>query len=59
MDKEKRHEGDVAAMIGDTNLFMGEAGVAEVMLMIAEVSYRRQGYGKEALLLLLRYGNSR
>lgn len=47
-------------MIGDSNLFFlgqeeGMGTVAEVMVMIAEPSYRRRGYAREAVLALMAY----
>jgi len=45
-------------MIGDVNLFFDKprSPVAEVMIMVAEKPYRRKGYGRESLILLLIYG---
>ena len=47
---------EVSAMVGDTNLFLQEDGVAEAEIMIAEVGARGGGLGREAMLLMLRYG---
>ena len=47
---------EVSAMVGDTNLFLQEDGVAEAEIMIAEVEARGGGLGREAMLLMLRYG---
>ena len=47
---------EVKAMVGDTNLFLQEDGVAEAEIMIAEVEARGGGLGWEAMLLMLRYG---
>lgn len=47
-------------MIGDTNIFLidpDDRTTAEIDIMIAEASYRSKGRGKEATLLMLRYGN--
>jgi RimJ/RimL family protein N-acetyltransferase len=45
-------------MIGDVNLFVNEEDptAAEIEVMIAEKCYRRQGYGREALSIMLAYG---
>ena len=43
-------------MVGDTNLFIQEDGVAEAEIMIAEMEARGGGLGREAMLLMLRYG---
>ncbi|XP_017787305.1 PREDICTED: N-acetyltransferase 9-like protein [Nicrophorus vespilloides] len=64
LDKEKYEEtqNEVAAMIGDTNLFFlnNEDGplavVAEAEIMIAEEWARRKGCGWEAMVFLLKYG---
>jgi len=47
-------------MIGDVNLFLTDPEdrtVAEIELMIADPGFRRLGLGREAALLMLRYGN--
>jgi len=50
------------AMAGDVNLFLndpdGNKTVAEIEIMVAEKSCRRRGFGKEALLLMMQYGES-
>lgn len=46
----------MSAMVGDTNLFLQEDGVAEAEIMIAEVEARGSGLGREAMTLMLRYG---
>lgn len=49
----------VDAMIGDTNLYLVEEDdclTAETGVMIAERALRGGGRGKEAMLLMLRYG---
>nr|CAD7411609.1 unnamed protein product [Timema poppensis] len=52
---------EIAAMIGDTNLFFhsneDHVRVAEAEIMIAEVASRGKRRGWEALLLMLRYGD--
>nr|CAD7431194.1 unnamed protein product [Timema monikensis] len=55
---------EIAAMIGDTNLFFHSSEdcedcvkVAEAEIMIAEVASRGKRRGWEALLLMLRYGD--
>eukprot|EP00611_Tribonema_gayanum_P006658 TRINITY_DN1593_c0_g1_i4.p1 TRINITY_DN1593_c0_g1~~TRINITY_DN1593_c0_g1_i4.p1 ORF type:complete len:217 (-),score=75.79 TRINITY_DN1593_c0_g1_i4:22-672(-) len=51
---------DQARMIGDVNLFFGadhdDPAAAEVEVMIAEAAYRRRGYAREAVAMLMRYG---
>lgn len=47
------------AMVGDTNLYFNDPynkSCAEIEIMIAEKSDRGKGYGREAVLLMLRYG---
>ena len=47
-------------MVGDVNLFIEaeheEGKVAEINIMIAESSMRRKQRGKEATVLMLKYG---
>lgn len=46
-------------MIGDTNIFLKNidgSEIGEIEVMIAEKESRGQGMGKEAVLLMLRYG---
>jgi len=47
-------------MVGDTNLFVEaeheEEKAAEIDIMIAESGMRRKQRGKEATLLMLKYG---
>lgn len=46
-------------MAGDVNLFfndLDEPGLCEVEVMVAEERWRRKGLAREALLMLLRYG---
>ncbi|XP_073245006.1 N-acetyltransferase 9-like protein isoform X2 [Porites lutea] len=47
-------------MAGDVNLFLADSrrDVAEIEIMIAEPSCRRNGLGKEALLTMMHYGNT-
>ena len=63
LSRERLGEGasEVEAMVGDTNLFLGEveeeegeSRVAEAEIMIAEEGARGKGLGREAMLLMLR-----
>lgn len=73
MDAElwRKTEGDeVAAMVGDTNLFFNVSpseddespqhdhyySVAEIEIMIAELAARRKGFATEALILMMEFG---
>jgi RimJ/RimL family protein N-acetyltransferase len=50
---------EIDRMVGDVNIFLhdeADRGNAEIEVMIAEPTSRRKGYGKEALLMMLRYG---
>ncbi|PHT96405.1 N-acetyltransferase 9 [Capsicum chinense] len=51
----------VSSMIGDTNLYIIEKDLkektAEAAVMIADPNYRSKGFGWEAMLLMLNYGN--
>ena len=47
---------EVAAMIGDTNLFKLGESEAEAEIMIAEENARGQRLGWESLLMMIRYG---
>lgn len=59
---ERRAEGGEAeepAMAGDVNLFFNDyddPGMCEVEVMVAEPRWRRKGLAKEAVLMLMRYG---
>ncbi|XP_023163563.1 N-acetyltransferase 9-like protein [Drosophila hydei] len=52
---------EIAAMLGDTNLFVRQDDdepqqyVAEAEIMIASPEARGKGYGREAMLLMLKY----
>jgi len=67
LDKETYlHTGsEEESMVGDTNLFIEtgneeeEDKVAEIDIMIAESSMRRKQRGREATVLMLKYGNSK
>ena len=53
----------MAAMAGDVNMFLndpdGERTVAEIEIMVAEKTCRRKGLGKEALCVMMHYGEPR
>ena len=42
MLEEKEERDEISAMVGDTNLFLAEDGVAEAEIMIAEAGERGQ-----------------
>ncbi|KAH8279992.1 hypothetical protein KR054_011198, partial [Drosophila jambulina] len=56
-----QNQDEIAAMVGDTNLFLHpdpedeDQQVAEAEIMIAEPAARGRGYGREAMLLMLKY----
>ncbi|ALC47428.1 CG11539 [Drosophila busckii] len=59
----ERTKDEITAMVGDTNLFIHcdeESGdcVAEAEIMIAAVEARGKGYGREAMLLMLKYAQT-
>ncbi|XP_001358261.3 N-acetyltransferase 9-like protein [Drosophila pseudoobscura] len=58
-----RDNDEIAAMVGDTNLFLRHEPdtnqkVAEAEIMIAEPQARGKGYGREAMLLMMKYAQS-
>ncbi|KAH8284134.1 hypothetical protein KR054_010845 [Drosophila jambulina] len=59
-----QNQDEIAAMVGDTNLFLHsdsedeDQQVAEAEIMIAEPAARGKGYGREAMLLMLKYAQS-
>ncbi|KAH8356113.1 hypothetical protein KR200_012194 [Drosophila serrata] len=59
-----QNQDEIAAMVGDTNLFLhpdpddSDQQVAEAEIMIAEPAARGKGYGREAMLLMLKYAQS-
>lgn len=58
-----RNQDEIAAMVGDTNLFLhpdpdSDQQVAEAEIMIAEPAARGKGFGREAMLLMLKYAQS-
>ncbi|KAH8232538.1 hypothetical protein KR032_009070 [Drosophila birchii] len=59
-----QNQDEIAAMVGDTNLFLqpdeedSDQQVAEAEIMIAEPAARGKGYGREAMLLMLKYAQT-
>ncbi|XP_016949008.1 alpha/beta-tubulin-N-acetyltransferase 9 [Drosophila biarmipes] len=58
-----REQDEIAAMVGDTNIFLhrdpdSDLLVAEAEIMIAEPGARGKGLGREAMLLMLQYAQS-
>ncbi|EDX15139.1 N-acetyltransferase 9-like protein [Drosophila simulans] len=58
-----RDQDEIAAMVGDTNLFLhqdpdSQQPTAEAEIMIAEPDARGKGFGREAMLLMLKYAQS-
>ncbi|XP_029190977.2 N-acetyltransferase 9-like protein isoform X1 [Acropora millepora] len=49
---------EIDCMAGDVNLFLNDnkLDIAEIEVMIAEPSCRRNGFGREALLTMMNYG---
>jgi RimJ/RimL family protein N-acetyltransferase len=50
---------ELQRMVGDVNMFMNDyddCGNAEIEIMIAEPRYRRRGFAREALKLMIHYG---
>ncbi|XP_061398009.1 alpha/beta-tubulin-N-acetyltransferase 9 [Musca vetustissima] len=52
---------EITALVGDTNLFLSydpdtNEKIAEAEIMIAESNARGKGYGWEAMLLMMKYG---
>jgi len=49
-------------MAGDVNLFLNDADgdltIAEIEVMVAEVGSRRKGLGREAVCMMMAYGQS-
>ncbi|XP_017122597.1 N-acetyltransferase 9-like protein [Drosophila elegans] len=59
-----RDHDEILAMVGDTNLFLrpdpdlNDRQVAEAEIMIAEPDARGKGFGREAMLIMLKYAQS-
>jgi RimJ/RimL family protein N-acetyltransferase len=56
---DDQNKTDVDRMAGDVNIFLNnydDNTDAELDIMIAEEIYRRKGYAKEAVLLMMDYG---
>ncbi|XP_044528870.1 N-acetyltransferase 9 [Gracilinanus agilis] len=63
LDAEKwqahRDSAEENCMVGDVNLFLADLQdptLGEIEVMIAEPSYRRKGFGTEAVLMMMAYG---
>ena len=52
---EKEESDEIFAMVGDTNLFLAEDGVAEAEIMIAEAGER--GQDRSHFYYEMKYGN--
>ncbi len=48
-------DAEVASMIGDVNMFLGDDGEGEVSLMVAEMSHRRRGVARRLLPVFFAY----
>ncbi|KAH8382174.1 hypothetical protein KR009_002118 [Drosophila setifemur] len=62
-DVYAQDQDEIAAMVGDTNLFLhhdpdSDQQVAEAEIMIAEPEARGKGFGCEAMLLMLKFAQS-
>ena len=60
--KETSEDDELDRMAGDVNLFLNncdDKGVAEIEVMIAESSCRNKGLAKEALMLMMAYGQAK
>lgn len=53
--EEKEERDEISAMVGDTNLFLTEDGVAEAEIMIAEAGER--GQDRSHFYYEMKYGN--
>ena len=50
---------EIDRMAGDVNIYLhpwDEPGHAEIEVMIAEEEFRRQGFAREAITLMMQYG---
>src|SRR5699024_8807987 len=58
LSDEDEKERQVRSMVGDVNFYILDRtnAIAEIEIMIAEVSARRRGLGREAVLSMMKFG---
>ena len=59
ISRHPEHLPEVDRMAGDVNLYLhqwDESGHAEIEVMIAQEEFRRQGFAREAIMLMMQYG---